>query len=73
MTNKTIYIIGAGAVGKALAVSLKTVNKKVDLVAKVKTPKDALYKIYKREGRRDKLTLLPMSDIEEIKFMEWIK
>lgn len=52
---------------------LKTVNKKVDLVAKVKTPKDALYKIYKREGRRDKLTLLPMSDIEEIKFMEWIK
>jgi hypothetical protein len=52
---------------------LKTVNKKVDLVAKVKTPKEALYKIYKREGRKDKLTLLPMSDIEEIKFMEWLK
>ncbi|MFN8410989.1 MAG: hypothetical protein U0Z26_01240 [Anaerolineales bacterium] len=41
---------------------LKTVNKKVDLVAKVKSPKDAVYKIYKREGRKDKLTLLPMSD-----------
>jgi hypothetical protein len=52
---------------------LKTVNKKVNLVARVKTPKDALYKIYKREGRKDKLTLLPMKDIEEIKFMEWIK
>jgi hypothetical protein len=52
---------------------LKTVNKKVDLVAKVKNPKDAIYKIYKREGRKDKLTLLPMNDIEEIKFMEWKK
>jgi hypothetical protein len=52
---------------------LKTVNKKVDLVAKVKNPKDAIYKIYKREGRKDKLTLLPMTDIEEIKFMEWKK
>ncbi len=52
---------------------LKTVNKKVDLVAKVKNPKDAVYKIYKREGRKDKLTLLPMNNIEEIKFMEWEK
>jgi hypothetical protein len=52
---------------------LKMVNKKVDLVAKVKNPKDAVYKIYKREGRKDKLTLLPMKDIEEIKFMEWKK
>ena len=52
---------------------LKTVNKKVDLVAKVKIPKDAVYKIYKREGRKDKLTLLPMNDVEEIKYMEWEK
>ena len=52
---------------------LKTVNKKVNLVEKVKSPKDALYKIYKREGRKDKLTLLPMKDIEDIKFMEWKK
>ena len=52
---------------------LKTVNKKVDLVAKVKSPKDAVYKIYKREGRKDKLTLLPMNDVEEIKYMEWEK
>jgi hypothetical protein len=52
---------------------LKIVNKKVNLVAKVKIPKDAVYKIYKREGRRDKLTLLPMSDLEEIKYMEWNK
>lgn len=52
---------------------LKTVNKKVNLVAKVKSPQDAVYKIYKREGRKDKLTLLPMQDIEEIKFMEWDK
>jgi hypothetical protein len=50
---------------------LALVNKKVDLVAKVRDPKDALYKIYRREGRKDKLTLLPMSDIEEINFMEW--
>jgi hypothetical protein len=50
---------------------LALVNKKVDLVAKVRGPKDALYKIYRREGRKDKLTLLPMSDIEEINFMEW--
>lgn len=50
---------------------LAVVNKKVNLVAKVRDPKDALYKIYTREKRKDKLTLLPTSDIEEIKFMEW--
>jgi hypothetical protein len=50
---------------------LGVVNKKVNLVAKVKTPADAFYKIYTRNGRKDKLTLLPTSDIEEIKFMEW--
>ena len=50
---------------------LALVNKKVDLVAKVRDPKDALYKIYRRDGRKDKLTLLPIRDIEEIKFMEW--
>lgn len=52
---------------------LAMVNKKVNLVAKVKTAKDALYKIYTRDGRKDKLTLLPTSDIEEIKFVEWKK
>ncbi len=52
---------------------LDVVNKKVNLVAKVKTANDAVYKIYMREGRRDKLTLLPAGDIEEIKFMEWKK
>jgi len=52
---------------------LALVNKKVNLVAKVKTAKDAVYKIYTREGRKDKLTLLPAADIEEIKFIEWIK
>jgi len=52
---------------------LKVINQKVNLVAKVKHPDDALYKIYTRAGRRDKLTLLPASDIEEIKFMEWKK
>jgi hypothetical protein len=51
---------------------LNVINKKVDLVAKVRDPKDAVYKIYTREGRKDKLTLLPMDDIEAIKFMEWI-
>ena len=50
---------------------LAVVNKKVNLVAKVRDPKDALYKIYSRDKRKDKLTLLPTSDIEEIKFMEW--
>ncbi|MBI5963388.1 MAG: hypothetical protein HY863_07945 [Chloroflexi bacterium] len=52
---------------------LAVVNKKVNLVAKVNDPKDALYKIYRRDGRKDKLTLLPASDIEAIKFMEWNK
>ena len=52
---------------------LALVNKKVNLVAKVRDPKAALYKIYTRVGRKDKLTLLPTSDIEEIKFMEWNK
>jgi hypothetical protein len=52
---------------------LKVVNKKVNLVAKVTNPRDALYKIYRRDGRKDKLTLLPSVDLEEIKFMEWKK
>lgn len=52
---------------------LALVNKKVDLVKKVSNPKDALYKIYTRVGRKDKLTLIPTKDIEEIKFMEWDK
>lgn len=52
---------------------LALVNKKVNLVAKVRDPKDALYKIYTRAGRKDKLTLLPSKDIEEIKFIEWNK
>ncbi|HUM28301.1 MAG TPA: hypothetical protein PKN81_18820 [Anaerolineales bacterium] len=52
---------------------LAVVNKKVNLVAKVRTPTDAVYKIYIREGRKDKITLLPTSDVEEIKFMEWKK
>jgi len=52
---------------------LKVVNKKVNLVAKVRDPQAALYKIYKRDGRKDKLTLLPVRDIEEIKIMEWKK
>lgn len=52
---------------------LAVVNKKVNLVAKVRAPTDAVYKIYIREGRKDKITLLPTSDVEEIKFMEWKK
>ena len=52
---------------------LALVNKKVNLVAKVRDSKDALYKIYTRAGRKDKLTLLPSKDIEEIKFTEWNK
>ena len=52
---------------------LALVNKKVNLVAKVQDPKDALYKIYSRPGRKDKLTLLPTRDIEGIKFIEWNK
>jgi hypothetical protein len=52
---------------------LKVVNQKVDLVAKVKSPKEALHKIYTRSGRKDKLTLLPVHDIEPIIFMEWKK
>lgn len=52
---------------------LSLVNQKVNLVAKVKSAQDALYKIYTREGRKDKLTLLPTSEIEPIKFMEWEK
>jgi len=52
---------------------LAVVNKKVNLVAKVHDPRDALYKIYSRDKRKDKLTLLPTREIEEIKFMEWKK
>jgi hypothetical protein len=52
---------------------LAAVNKKVNLVAKVRNPTEALYKIYTRDRRKDKLTLLPTSDIEEIKIMEWKK
>jgi len=52
---------------------LAVVNKKVNLVAKVSEPRDAVYKIYKRKERKDKLTLLPMNDIEGIKFDEWQK
>lgn len=50
---------------------LALVNKKVNLVAKVRDPKDALYKIYRRDGRKDKLTLLLFSDIESILFFDW--
>jgi len=50
---------------------LALVNKKVNLVAKVRDPKDALYKIYRREGRKDKLTLLPFNDIESIQIFDW--
>ncbi len=50
---------------------LNVVNQKVDLVAKVRSAKDAVYKIYTRNGRKDKLTLLPLRDIEAIAFMEW--
>ncbi len=50
---------------------LNVVNQKVDLVAKVKSAKEALYKIYTRDGRKDKLTLLPIRDIEPVIFMEW--
>ena len=50
---------------------LALVNKKVNLVAKVRDPKDALYKIYRRDGRKDKLTLLPFSDIESVQFFDW--
>jgi hypothetical protein len=52
---------------------LGVVNQKVNLVAKVKSAKEALYKIYTRNGRKDKLTLLPVHDIEPIIFMEWKK
>jgi hypothetical protein len=52
---------------------LKVVNQKVNLVAKVKQADNALYKIYTRDERKDKLTLLAASDVEEIKFMEWTK
>jgi hypothetical protein len=52
---------------------LTVVNQKVDLVSKVTSAKEALYKIYTRSGRKDKLTLLPISDIKPIIFMEWKK
>ncbi len=52
---------------------LAMVNKKVNPVAKVHDSKDAVYKIYTRGGRKDKLTLLPADDIEAIQFDEWHK
>lgn len=50
---------------------LTVVNQKLDLAVKVKSAKEALYKIYTRNGRKDKLTLLPIRDIEPIVFMKW--
>jgi hypothetical protein len=52
---------------------LAVVNKKVNLVRKVSEPEEAVYKIYSRDGRKDKLTLLPMNDIESVKYDEWKK
>ncbi len=49
---------------------LSLVNKNVNFVANVPDPQKALYKIYRRDGRKDKLTLLTVSDIEDIKFMK---
>lgn len=52
---------------------LAVVNRKVDLEKKVIEPGQAVYGIYTRRGRKDKLTLLPFDDIESIKFNEWEK
>ena len=52
---------------------LALINQKVDLVRKVSEPKQAIYKIYSRAGRKDKLTLLPTDDLEAIKVDEWKK
>jgi hypothetical protein len=52
---------------------LAVVNCKVDLVRKVSEPRQAVYRVYTRSGRKDKLTLLPMDEIEAIQFDEWHK
>jgi len=47
---------------------------KVDQNSRVNSSKDALYKIYQRQGRKDEISIIKFSDIfENLKFKVWPK
>ena len=46
---------------------------KCDLSKKVTNSKDALYKGYQREGRKDLISIIKMSDILELPHQRWRK
>ena len=49
------------------------VEKLVDFVAKVSSPKDALYKVYSRKSRPDLLTMIHSEDLLQLRHAEWGK
>lgn len=49
------------------------VNSLVDFNTKVSLPKDALYKLYSRQGRPDVLTIIKSDDLLNIQSTEWKK
>ena len=52
----------------------KLCMKKVDQNSRVKQSKDALYKIYQRQGRKDEISIIKFSDIfDNLKFRVWPK
>ena len=46
---------------------------KCDLSKKVTNSKDALYKGYQREGRKDLISIIKMSDVLEMPHQRWRK
>ena len=46
---------------------------KCDLSKKVTNSKDALYKGYQREGRKDLISIIKMSDVLEMPHQKWKK
>ena len=46
---------------------------KCDLSKKVTNSRDALYKGYQREGRKDLISIIKMSDILELPHQRWKK
>lgn len=50
---------------------LKLTESLINFEKNVSSPKDALYCIYKRFGRQDRLSIIKTEDIKKIKFSEW--
>ncbi len=52
---------------------IQLVEKLVDFKSRVSTSKEAKYKIYSRNGRPDKITLIELEKVKTLKFAEWKK